>query len=132
MLPALKAPLGSLSGLPYSFLKSGVSIILFSRFCDSDSFQAHGALELKPIHKDFLHIYLGEHLLPFSRRFAERVLRHPTEIATGLAFVPGMGAHGWDPVEMRMRPRSPGAHLSRTAAIGRNLLRFISGKGHRN
>lgn len=84
------------------------------------------------VHKDFLHIYLDEHLLPFSKRFAERVLRHPTEIATGLAFVPGMGAHGWDPVEIRMQPRSLEAHLSRFADIGRNLLRFISGKGHHN
>lgn len=80
------------------------------------------------VHKDFLHVYLDEHLLPFAWRFAERVLRHPTELATGLAFVPGMGARGWDPVENRMQPRSPGAQLSRATTVGKNLLRLLSGK----
>lgn len=80
------------------------------------------------VHRAFFDSYLDEHVLPFARRFAERVLRHPTELATGSAFVPGMGAHGCDPIEARMRPSSSKAHVSRAAAIGKNVLRLFSRK----
>jgi hypothetical protein len=83
------------------------------------------------VHKDFLGTFLDQHLVPFSKRFAERVLRHPTELATGVAFVPDMGAHGWDPIESRMKPRSSTSQLSRISAIGRNIFRFITGGGKR-
>jgi hypothetical protein len=83
------------------------------------------------VHKDFLGTYLDQHVIPFSQRFAERALRHPTELATGLAFVSGMGSRGWDPIESKMKPRSPASRLSRTVAMGRNILRFIASGGKR-
>jgi hypothetical protein len=41
--------------------------------------------------------------MPFAESFAERVLRHTDELATGRAFVPGMGANCWREVESRMK-----------------------------
>ena len=82
---------------------------------------------LDVVHKDYLQTYLDAHLMPFATCFAERVLRHTTELATGLAFIPGMGVNSWNPLENRMRPRSPRSQLSRASAIGRNILRFLSG-----
>lgn len=84
------------------------------------------------VHRDFLNVYLDSHLLPFAKRFAERVLRHPTELATGVAFVPGLETHGGYPIESEMSPKSPRTQLSRTAAMGRNLIRFLSGRGRNN
>ncbi len=83
---------------------------------------------LDVVHKDYLQTYLAEHLMPFAACFAERVLRHTTELATGIAFVPRMGADGWYPVENRMQPRSGASRLSRASAIGRNILRILLGR----
>jgi hypothetical protein len=98
---------------------------------EADHFEHEQLRIIDVVHKDFFDAYLDQHLIPFSRRFAERVLRHPTELATGLAFVSGMGKHGWDPIESRLKPRSPSSRISRTAAMGRNMLRFIAGGGKR-
>ena len=96
---------------------------------DADHLDREQLRVIDVVHKDFLQTYLDKHLIPFANRFAERVLRHTTELATGVAFVPRMGADGWDRIENRMRPRSAASHLSRTAAIGRNVLRLLQGKG---
>lgn len=82
---------------------------------------------LDVVHKDYLQTYLDAHLMPFATCFAERVLRHTKELATGFAFVRGMGAGSWNHLENRMRPRSPRSRLSHASAIGRNILRFLSG-----
>jgi hypothetical protein len=80
------------------------------------------------VHKDFFEKYLDSHLVPFSKRFAERVLRHPTELASGSGFVPALGAHGFSPLEGRLRPRGPGRRVSQGAAIIRNLARLVTGR----
>jgi hypothetical protein len=62
------------------------------------------------VHKHFLNTYVDQHLLPFADRFAERVLRHPTELADSRGFVPGMGADCWTSIESRMKvfkPKTP-------------------------
>jgi len=82
---------------------------------------------LEVVHKDYLRAYLKDHLLPFAARFAERAIRHTTELATGVAFVPRMGVDGWEPVETRMEPRSVVSRTARTSAIGRNILRLLFG-----
>jgi hypothetical protein len=82
------------------------------------------------VHRDFLRAYLDAHLMPFAKRFAERVLRHPTELATGQAFVPKMGADGWGPIEGRLKARGLTEKVKRTRIIGRNVLRLLSrGRG---
>jgi len=95
---------------------------------EAEHFDREQLRVLDVVHKDYLHNYLDIHLIPFANRFAERVLRHTTELATGLAFVPRMGADGWNPVEHRLQPRSPISRLARTSAIARNILRFFSGR----
>lgn len=95
---------------------------------EAERFDRNQLRIVEVVHKEYFDTYLDEYVLPFAQRFAERVLRHPTELATGVAFVPGMGAHGWDPFEHRMRPRSPKTRVSRVTAIGRNILRLFSRK----
>lgn len=80
---------------------------------EAEHFEREHLRVLDVVHKDYLQTYLEGHLMPFADRFAERVLRHTTELATGLAFVPRMGADGWDPVENRMQPRSTTSRLAR-------------------
>jgi hypothetical protein len=80
------------------------------------------------VHREFLRPYLDSHLLPFAKRFAERVLRHPTELATGKAFVPKMKADGWRPIEARMSPRDVPAKVKRTRIIARNIIRAVAGR----
>lgn len=77
------------------------------------------------VHRDYFASYLSDHLLPFAGRFAQRILRHPTELATGAAFVPGMGANGWNAIEQRMQPRSRAAGTARTLAIGRSIAKLF-------
>jgi hypothetical protein len=57
------------------------------------------------VHRDFLTTYLRSHLVPFATTFAECVLRHPSELASGEGFVPHMGSDMWSPIESRLRPR---------------------------
>jgi hypothetical protein len=77
------------------------------------------------VHKDYFASYLNDHLLPFAERFAQRVLRHPTELATGAAFVPGLGANAWNSIEQRMQPRSLVAGTARSLAIGRSIAKLF-------
>ena len=57
------------------------------------------------VHKDYFKQYLESKLEPFAAEFAERVLRHPTEIATAKAFVPGMEHDSWHDIESRMQAK---------------------------
>jgi len=72
---------------------------------------------LDVVHKDFLADYINVHLLPFAERFAERVLRHPVELATSEAFVSRMGAQGWHTIENRMTAVKPKARVDRAKSI---------------
>lgn len=91
----------------------------------TDRFRREKVRVIDVVHKEFLRSYLDDHLLPFADRFAERVLWHTTELATGMAFVPHMGASRGESIESRMRPRTPASRLSRSAAIGRTALRLF-------
>jgi len=60
---------------------------------------------LDVVHKDFLRDYIDQHVMLFAKRFAERALRHQNELATGVAFVPGMAKDSWTNIEQRLQPR---------------------------
>ena len=81
------------------------------------------------VHKEFLATYVNTHLVPFAKTFAERVLRHTEEIATGKAFATGMGKNSWDNLEARLRPRGLKATVKRTNAT---FARLVRRKGKRN
>ncbi|MGC2194072.1 MAG: hypothetical protein WA628_05310 [Terriglobales bacterium] len=71
------------------------------------------------VHKDFLGTYLKTHLLPFAERFSERVLRHPTELATSKGFIAGMGADWHTNLEARLHSRSDGSPISKLRSRNR-------------
>ena len=71
------------------------------------------------VHKDYFEHYLTKELIPFSELFAERVLRHPEELATGRAFASGMGADSWQGIESRLRPSSVSSAGKRMGAIAK-------------
>lgn len=71
------------------------------------------------VHKDFFSEYLVRELIPFGRLFAQRVLRHPTELATGSGFVPGMGQDSWRQIESRMQAASVSSLGKRVAAVAK-------------
>jgi hypothetical protein len=77
------------------------------------------------VHRDYLTTYLNAELVPFAQRFAERVLRHPTELATGKAFASQMGADSWTSLENRMRPRDVAAKVKRSTTLAKNILRLL-------
>jgi hypothetical protein len=79
------------------------------------------------VHRDYLNVYLSDHLVPFAQAFAKRVLAHPTEIATGQAFAAGMGADSWQRLEPRIKPRQLDAAVKRSRAIGRNFFELVRG-----
>jgi hypothetical protein len=61
---------------------------------------------IEVVHRDFLQNFLSERLIPFARKFASAVLRHPEELAGGKAFVSGMEADSYTNIESRLRPKS--------------------------
>jgi hypothetical protein len=78
------------------------------------------------VHKDYFVDYLNNNLMPFSALFAERVLRHPEELATGRAFASGMGADSWRGIESRLRPANIASAGKRVAAIARRRKKLPS------
>ena len=57
------------------------------------------------VHRSYFPTYLSNHLLPFSSSFADLALKHHHELASGTAFVSGMGENFYDEVESRLLPR---------------------------
>ena len=57
------------------------------------------------VHKSYFNTYVRDHVTPFARAFEELALRHHHELASGRAFVPGMGANFYIDVEERLQPR---------------------------
>ena len=80
------------------------------------------------VHKEFLTTYLESHALPFAQRFSDRVLKHPTELATGKGFVPGMGKDPWSPVEGKLSRRPPTARVGRAKLFFQNLAALLSSR----
>jgi hypothetical protein len=73
-----------------------------------DQFLAHHgeASAIDVVHKEFLPVYLEEHLLPFADRFAELALRHDEVLATAKGFVPGLGRGPRLDIEADLEPRT--------------------------
>jgi hypothetical protein len=89
---------------------------------ETERFERDRIWAIDIVHRDYLDVYVSDHLVPFARSFAKKVLAHTTELATGQAFAPGMGADGWTQLEARITPRQTNAAVKRTRAIGRNLF----------
>ncbi|HYT44268.1 MAG TPA: hypothetical protein VEP90_18205, partial [Methylomirabilota bacterium] len=51
------------------------------------------------VHKDFLAAYIHKHVLPFSGRFAELVLKHQKVLANGTAYISDMRSINSDTLE---------------------------------
>jgi hypothetical protein len=93
---------------------------------DAEKWERDHLWAIDVVHKDFLTTYLHTHVLPFAQRYSERVLRHPTELATGKGFVPGMGKDTWGSIEDRLSPRPTSARVSRTKLFFRELIRVVT------
>ncbi|MBI4192466.1 MAG: hypothetical protein HY525_18255 [Betaproteobacteria bacterium] len=128
-LAVLDAPMIGVSvnaSAPTLTMRPWLRIIRHEYDEDAEKFDRNHVFALDVVHKDFLSDYLDKHLLPFAACFAERVLRHPTELATGEAFVRGMAADISD-LETRMQPRSTLMRVLRTATTER-ILNWIHPK----
>jgi hypothetical protein len=79
------------------------------------------------VHREFFAEFLKSHVVPFAERFSAAVLRHPTELATGEAFVNRMRASRDEPIETRLRPRVLKARVKRGRLIARNVLSLLCG-----
>lgn len=71
---------------------------------DAERFERDQLRVIDVVHKDFFDEYLDNHLIPFSRRFSERALRHQQELATSVGFVSGMGKEPFGKLERRLQP----------------------------
>lgn len=60
------------------------------------------------IHKDFLHEFIEKHLLPFSREFAGKIIKHDKVISSGKGFASGMEKNPFKDLEQRLEPRKFG------------------------
>lgn len=61
-------------------------------------------LAVDVVHRDFLESYIQDHLLPAARDFADKVLRHPTEVADCEGYVLAENARTMD-YEPHLRPK---------------------------
>jgi len=84
------------------------------------------------IHKDFLQPYLDNHILPFAEDFSKLSLKHQHVLASGKAFVKGMGKDPWRNIEKRLEPRKISARINRSRLIGKNIFRFLTGRKSKN
>lgn len=57
------------------------------------------------VHEDFFEEYLNKHLLPYAREFSKSVIKHQQVLASGKAFVKGMGKNSFHNIEQRLEPR---------------------------
>lgn len=80
------------------------------------------------VHKDFLEEYLSQHVLPFAQEFCGLATKHQHVLASGEAFAPGMEKFWEEKIEQRLKPREISARVSRFKAIGKNILRFLTGR----
>lgn len=76
------------------------------------------------VHKDFLPIYLNDHILPFSERFAESAQKHPTEIITGKAFAPRLGRRGFSGFE-EMSPRKSTSAIQHLGILAKSAAKLV-------
>jgi hypothetical protein len=83
---------------------------------EADTWQRNRIWTIDVVHKDFFLTYLEKHLVPFAEKFAERVLRHPTELVSGKGFVPGLYKDHKSPIESRLTARSIAEMARRLAA----------------
>jgi hypothetical protein len=112
------------NGITQLIAQPWVRVIRHEHHQDAERFERDQYCVVDVVHKDFFATYLTASLLPFAQRFAERVLRHPTELATGEGFVAGMGSNPWSDIESRLTPRSeaqpPEIERPRLSLVGRD------------
>ena len=51
------------------------------------------------VHRNYFETYLEQHLLPFAKKLAKKILKHDTIIASGKAFAKGMGKNSWNNID---------------------------------
>jgi hypothetical protein len=78
------------------------------------------------VHKDFLQDYLDNHLLPFYKRFSERVNRHQDCLASGKGFAGQMERYWSFDLERRLKPISVKKKMSHLKAIIRQITRVLT------
>jgi hypothetical protein len=105
-----------LTGVPW------VRVVRHEYRQEADRFDRDQLRVVDVVHKDYFAQFVTKGAIPFAQRFADRVLRHQTELATGQGFAEGMGADSWGNIEARLRPRSVKSRMSRGTAIGHRLL----------
>ena len=83
------------------------------------------------VHKDFLEEYLNVHLLPFAENFSHLAIKHQQILASGEAFVKGMGKNWWCDFEQRLEPKKTSQIYNRSKIIGKSILRILTGEKNR-
>lgn len=87
-----------------------------------------GLIAFDVVHRDFLRIYLDDHVLPFAQRFAMLAREHHEVLASGKGFLSGLGAGTADFASLEPRTKTtlppvvvPPTFARRTAArlVGR-------------
>jgi hypothetical protein len=71
---------------------------------DAEKWDRSKLLALDVIHKDFLQLYIENHVLPFAKTFGALALKHQEILATGKGFAKGMGKNSWGDIESRIEP----------------------------
>ncbi len=94
----------------------------------SDLFHWTKLLAIDIVHKDFLQDYLDKHVLPLAEEFCRLVIKHQQVLASGQAFATGMEKYGSYNIEQRLEQRKMSARVSRSKVIGKNILRFLTGR----
>ncbi len=109
-----------------------IRVVRHEYFENADKWERDRRWAIDIVHKDYLSIYIDNHLIPFAERFIKKVLHHQTELATSKAFASGMGADSWDKIEQRLQPQPFSKRLKWVAIIFSNIFRFIIGKSSDN
>lgn len=82
-----------------------VRVLRHEYFEDPYSIDKSKVFAIDIVHKDFFQQYLDNHVLPFAKEFAKRVIKHQEVVATGKGFVSGMARVGGEDIESRLEPK---------------------------
>lgn len=78
------------------------------------------------VHKDFLHDYLQNELLPFAETFAALAVKHQDVLASGEAFASGLERDSWQEIEERLQPCTVRAKALGLRMTVSSILRALS------
>lgn len=75
-------------------------------YCEeSDWWERGRAFAVDIVHKDFLKTYIEKHVEVFANEFSALAIKHAEVLASGKAFVSGMGKAAFVDLEKRLKPR---------------------------